>query len=51
MFEWRAEYLLSVSEIFNLQQCFKSEKFMFISSMLISENEISETNFLLETGG
>ena len=41
VFEWSAEYLLSVSERFNLQQCFKLEKFMFISSNLISDLEIN----------
>ena len=51
VFEWRAEYLLYVSKRFNLQQCFKSEKFMFISGILISHIEINWDKFLLETGG
>ena len=45
VFEWHDEYLPSVSEKFNLQQCFKLEKFMFISGNLISEIEINWDKF------
>ena len=51
VFEWSAEYLPSVSERFNLQQCFKLEKFMFIFDNLIYEIEINWDKFLLEIGG